>query len=285
MPIYQKKPHSKFIILLLIIFFHLLPVLVSAYYDKALHPRHQGIMRLGELRYWLWFFTWWSAWTSLLTIPWAIYKMFNLSKKSTYWEQTLDLIITEANLISGIIFCCGGFLLTYPRHSYQTIPYPVVGKIKIIYVYLFYNLFWHILAPSLVFYFFWKYCSVNKVAKRKKNGLLANFSNLTIYFFYVFLRPLLSKFRKIDGSNLPHKYPRDYPYALFFWSVGKSGSSSEEKARLAGNNKSYFWHKWPIWQQSLFWLLIIFVLGYLTLFLLFHFLIKIKIKQSSLLIK
>jgi len=150
---HQKRSKKKFVLLLIIIFSHIFPVLLSAFYDKVTHPNHN--VKLTELKYWLWAFTWWSAWASLLTVPWIIYKLFNLKKKSTYNEQLIDLIITATNLVSGVIFCLGGFFLTLPdSNRHPTIIYPLLGEVKTIYIWLFYNFLWHVLAPGLVFYYF-----------------------------------------------------------------------------------------------------------------------------------
>jgi hypothetical protein len=72
------------------------------------------------------------------------------------------------------------------------------------------------LAPGFTFYYFWKYCQVDKLVKRKRLGLITNLFNPTIYLLYTISRPLISNFPKPSGS-LPHKYPPNYPYPQFFW--------------------------------------------------------------------
>jgi hypothetical protein len=57
---------------------------------------------------------------------------FFKNKKSSYSGQLVDLVITEANLVSGIIFCLGGFLLAKP--NLPTALYPILGETKTIYV-------------------------------------------------------------------------------------------------------------------------------------------------------
>ena len=128
----QKRSKKKIIILLIIIFSHIFPVLLSAFYDKVTHANHN--VKLTELRYWLWAFTWWSAWASLLTVPWAIYKLFTLKrKKSSFSEQIWDMIVVETNLLSGVIFCCGGFYLTlHTTSKTREMIYPLVGNVKTI---------------------------------------------------------------------------------------------------------------------------------------------------------
>lgn len=269
----SKKPSWKNHLLWTILFFHLLPVIISAYYDRGIQiTRHGNSINFNEARYWLWFFTWWSAWASFLTIPWALYKLFTQNKENSYGEQLGDIIITETNLISGAVFCGGGFLLTCPSHPQALISYPLLGEIKTIYVYILYNLFWHVIAPSLVLYYFWKYSRVDKLKKSLKLSLLTNLINPTIYFIYVILRPLVASYYPKNGNNKPHTYPRDYPYPFFFWSTGKFASGKEETSK----SKWFFWHSWPKWLQISFWLATIFFVSYSVISLLFSFLVKIK---------
>lgn len=273
----SKKPSWKNPLLWIILFSHVVPVFVSAHYDKALHPLHKEAMKLTDPKYWLWFFTWWSAWASLLTIPWIIYKLFNLKKKTSQSKQLIDLIITATNLVSGVIFCFGGFLFTLPASDkHLTIIYPLLGEVKTIYIWLFYNFLWHILAPSLVFYYFCKYSQVDKLRKQKKTMLITSLLNPTIYFFYVFFRPLVAKLPKIKGRQEIYAYPRDYPYPFFFWCRGEVASSHE-----ANHGGNFFWHFWPKRLQILFWTATIFFLGYLSFSLLFSLLIKIKTCQEE----
>lgn len=277
MPAHRKRFPKKVILLLIIIFSHILPVIVSAFYDQATHTSHN--VKLTELRYWLWAFTWWSAWASLLTVPWAIYKLFFLKRKrSGFGEQMWDIIVAETNLLSGVIFCCGGFYLTlHTASKTREINYPLLGNTKAIYIWLFYNFFWHVLAPGLACYYFWKYCRVDQLVKKKWFGLTVNLFNLTVYIFYVMLRPLLSNFSK-RASALPHNYPPDYPYFPFFWIGGKYASSEEAKE---GTSKFLFWSWQPDWRSGLIWLAIILIFWYLVFSLLFYMLLKIKKKRTG----
>jgi hypothetical protein len=66
-----------------------------------------------------------------------------------------DIIVAETNFLSGVIFCCGGFYLTlHTAFRNPEIVYPLLGNVKTIYVWLIYNLFWHVLAPGVAFYYF-----------------------------------------------------------------------------------------------------------------------------------
>ncbi|CAG8448061.1 797_t:CDS:2 [Racocetra fulgida] len=59
------------------------------------------------------------------------------------------LIVAETNLLSGVIFCGGGFYLTlHTAFKKPVITYPLLGDVKTIYIWFFYNFFWHVLAPD-----------------------------------------------------------------------------------------------------------------------------------------
>lgn len=272
----KKRSKKKIILLLIIIFSHIFPVLLSAFYDRATHASHN--VKLTELRYWLWAFTWWSAWASFLTVPWAIYKLFNLKrKKSSFSEQMWDMIVVETNFLSGVIFCCGGFYLTLHTISKnREIVYPLVGNVKTAHIWLIYNFFWHVLAPALVFYYFWKYCSLDKLMKKKWLSLTVNLFNPTIYLLYVMLRPQINNFPK--HHPFPHNYPPDYPYPPFFWIMGKFANGREQRA---GQSKFWLWSWQPSLLMGLIWLAITLVFWYIIFSFLFYFLVKIKTRRNK----
>ena len=278
----RKKTQKKFFLLFAIAFFHIIGIVMSSCNDRALHDRHffpEGEIKFSDWKYWLWFFTWYSAWTSLITIPWTVYKIFSLyKKKNNYSEQLTGLIVTQANLISGVVFCFGGFMLGKPHRPMAT--YPILGKVKPIYVWVFFNIFWHVLAPGTVFYYFRKYCQINKLLKKKKLTFIGYSFNQAFYTFYLLIRPeikMINYHSKLRGPQ-PYNYPSDYPYAPFFWIMGKFSSKTEEKSE---NKGLFFWHNWPDWLKFLFWFSSTIVLTYVILIITFNFLIKIKIKQKS----
>ncbi|WNE41094.1 MAG: hypothetical protein mread185_000551 [Mycoplasmataceae bacterium] len=272
---HQKKSTKKSVFLWIIIFSHILPIIVSAFYDQVNHSNYS--IELTNPKYWFWAFTWWSAWTSLLTVPWAFYKLFNLKKKSGFKEQIWDALVAEANFISGVIFCCGGFYLTINSalKNPQAV-YLLIGKTKAIYVWLFYNFFWHVLAPGLTFYYFWNYCKTDKLIKKKTFGLVINLINPTIYFLYVMIRPLVGNFLK-PPSSYPHYYPCNYPYPPFFWIAGQFANKEELKAE---RNKFFFSWK-PSLVSGLIWLIIIIVFWYSIFSLLFQIFIKINRQKNK----
>jgi hypothetical protein len=54
----------------------------------------------------------------LLTIPWAIYRLIKKKKsKTTLAEQLVDCVVAQTNLVSLVVFACGGFLFTLPRQG------------------------------------------------------------------------------------------------------------------------------------------------------------------------
>ena len=285
---YHRKSTKKTILLLSIIIFHTIAVFLAAYHDRTLHSGHASVVKITELKYWLWFFSWWSAWASLITVLWAIYKLVSKNKKSGYWGQLIDVIITVANLVSGIVFFFGGFLLAKPRTKPDkpTAAYPGLGEIRPIYFWFFYNFFWHLFAPGLVFYYFWKYSQVEKLKEKKKMNLINNFLSPLIYFFYLLLRAgvrieRITYVRKAK-KQLPYSYPADYPYPNFYWIKGEySGEWEKEKK----DSKWFFWHQWPKWLQSFFWLSMTVILAYLGFSFFFNYLIKIKNRQKNQLIK
>lgn len=279
MAIHRKKNIKKSIFLWIIIFSHIFPVIISALYDKANHssPIFDSV-KLSDPNYWFWSFAWWSAWTSLITVSWAIYKLFNLNKNkdSGFKEQMWDIIIAEANFISGAIFCFGGFLLTIPLKKPQAI-YPLLGAVKPIYTWFFYNFFWHVLAPGLAFYYFWSYCKTDKLIKNKALGLITNLFNPTIYFLYVITRPLIANSFK-SPSSLPHHYPTNYPYPSFFWIVGQFANGKE----LELGKSKFLCFSWkPSRISGLSWLVATFVLWYMIFSLLFSLFVKINKKKNN----
>ncbi|MCE8163149.1 MAG: hypothetical protein I3273_03075 [Candidatus Moeniiplasma glomeromycotorum] len=267
---------KKKILLLAIIFSHFLPLVIAAFYDKALRVKCN--IELSKPKFWLWFFMWWSAWTSLITIPWAIHKLFGRQKKSGFIQQLFDLIIVEANFLSGVIFCWGGFFLTKPRKP--LILYPLVGQISTLKIWYFYNLFWHLLAPGLVFYYFWKYSSVDQLEKRKNLSWVVSFFNPALYILYNMARTHFSSYYPKLPPHQPYTYPPDYPYPPFFWINAKAANPSEAVIKSSGQKSwFYFWHSWPAWKQSLIWLTITLVFWYLVFGGLLWVLIKLKGKK------
>jgi len=277
----NKFNKKKFFLLLAIIISHLLPIFVSAYFNKGTQEIfHNNVLYLNEARYWVWFFTWWSAWTSLLTIFWAIQHLLIDEKKDSYRRQIWGLIIVESNLVAGLVYCLGGFLLTFPaaKNRQVAIPFPFLGKIKVISAYLVYHFFWHILAPTLVFFYFWNYCQVDRIIKNKKKSLFISLISPVIYHLFVVLRPFVFNYPRNANNKISHIYPRSYPYPFFYWSIGKVSSNWEKEMM---NNLPFFWHRWPIYLQISFWLLAIFVFYYLVTFFLLKFLMKIKKSKSA----
>jgi hypothetical protein len=273
-----KVSTKKSWLLWTIILSHVIPVVITAYKDNFIHSRHTNV-KLTEVRYWLWFFTWWSAWASLISIIWVVHKLFFSQKKDSYKQQLIDLVVAETNIISGLVFCLGGFVLT--MHQEGTIILPILGEIKMMNFWLFYNFFWHVLAPTLVIYYFWKYCQVDKLEKKSKRAFINSLINPAIYFLYVMLRPKVIGYYPNEKLKGPESYqhPADYPYPFFFWLVGELTGGLEKEGKMK-NNKWFFWHSWSPWLQSLFWFLVIIVVTYLGFLLLFYFLIRFKTNKE-----
>jgi len=134
---------------------------------------------------------------------------------------------------------------------------------------IWYNLFWHFLAPGPAIIYFAKYSQVNLLTKKnKKKGLfLVNLINPTIYFVYVLIRPEITNWRKSE----PRQYPFDYPYIFFYWCRGKRYSRDEKEKFLCLN-----WNN--SWYSALIWSLVVVVFWWLVFSFLFRLLIKTKLK-------
>ncbi|RHZ35200.1 hypothetical protein GvMRE_IIg115 [endosymbiont GvMRE of Glomus versiforme] len=275
-----RKKKIKIVISTIILFSHIISIILSSCYDKARQYAKGNQVQLSELRYWLWFFTWWSSWASLLTIPWCIHKLFSFKKSGlSRCEQILDMMIVESNLISGVLFLCGGFYFTVRTAFFPSIiVMPFIGTTRTIYVYLLYNFFWHLLAPFLTFYYFLEYCQVDKLVINKK-WLVINFFNPFFYFACVMIRPMLKNINYYPKLEA-YTYPQNYPYPPFFWAAGCHASKHE---KLENNSLFYFWNNWSVWKKRLFWTLIIITTWWFVFSFLFIFLmgLKKKIKMST----
>jgi hypothetical protein len=248
---------------------------LAAFYDKSSHSSTQ----LTKLAYWFWFFIYWSAWTSLLTIPWALYQLFKQPKRESFSKQLIDIVIVQTNLVSGVVFCAGGFSLTFPKNPWKLINYlPLAffgGKVYKIFPWFLYNFFWHVLAPALVVYYWWNYCRLDRLITKKKKLFFSNLISPTIYFIYVLVRPQINIISGNEKNKIPYKYPYDYPYVPFYWCAGKQSSPTDNRFRFCGNQVT------KIWQTRLLWILITVSFWYLVFSLLLYFLIKIKQKWTE----
>ena len=274
-------PAKKTIHLCLIAFSHLFSVFLSSFYDEVSHSKS---IKITDPKYWLWFFSYWSAWTSLLTILWVLWTFYKLKKRKkqeeTFFEQLVNCIVLQTNLVSGIVFCGGGFLMTFPRKNYleqvKYLPfYYLFGtKITKLWVWLLYNFFWHFWAPLLVVVYFWRYCQGNWLVKKRKLSFYLNLLNPTVYFIYVLSRPKLLNFTTKFCSNgvssqEPFHYPYDYPYPFFYWCAGERYSAASEN--------SFLGFKWkPSFVSALIWTPIIIIFWWLVFSLLLYLIIVAK---------
>jgi hypothetical protein len=238
----------------------------ASYCDAAKTFKHS----LLNLRYWTWFFSWWSAWDSLLTIIWAIisiYQWLTKKKANSYLWQLFELTVAITNFVSFFVFAFGGFVLTKPANSVK-ITYPLVkGEIKAFYVWLFYNLFWHFLAPLTYIGHYLFFAEIDQVVEKQRKTFLDSLLNPIVYSIYVFARPLILNTK--DSLALAHTYPRDYPYPFFFWMVGLPASSSEQKKQI-----KFFWHQWKHPLPIIFWNFVIVNLSFVVIYCLSSWLVN-----------
>jgi len=236
-------------------------------YDILLHPKYN--IKINQIKYWMWLISWWSAWTSFLTIFWSIYNLFK-SRQNNYYEELINLIIFESNLLSFLIFFLGGFKITIPRKN-RTIIIPFLGTVKAIYFYFFYNFFWHLLSPCLFIWKFIKKDKINKLKNKKTKTILLNLLNPIIYFFYVCVRPHSNlNQKKIFKNSQPWNFPSDYPYFFFYWCFGKEA--------FAGQNdkKWVFWKNWSKKKTIFFWVTFTHLFSYIVFTLIILLIFKIK---------
>lgn len=279
-----SKRFKYYSLLFFIFFFHLFSVIVCGFNDVARHLAKENpnkyFANLKSISYWVWFFTWWSAWTSLITFFWVIYRLWKKDNNS-YWTQFFDLNVMIFNLSSGIIFTAGWILdvITYGKVNLLTnIPHKggleSLSKIPIGFLglnakqgWIIYNITWHIIAPLLVFYFFWKFSSTNLLNKKKKTTLSASLFSPTIYLLYVFLRPVVDYQNSYQFKTKNYDYPKDYPFSFFNRCVGKPS--------WRGDNYQNTWLK------QFFWIILVFGVVYLIFSLSAYCLIKWKNRQQK----
>ena len=276
---FSRSKRSKYYLLLIsIFFFHLISIIICGFQDVARErAKHPGnfFADLKKFSYWVWFFTWWSAWTSLLTFLWIIYRLVKKNNNPTYFEQNFDLTTTIANIISGIVFTAGwilnivtggtkNLLTNVPREGLASLK-PILVNFKLFQLsayscWIIYNLTWHIIAPLLVVYFFWRFSEVNLLEKRLKfTTFFATLINPVFWFFYVIFRPIFDFKNSYAFKNFSYDYPKDYPFSFFNRCLGKT-VWREDKYKNT-------------WMTQLLWIAMVFILGCLLFSLLTYGLI------------
>lgn len=243
----KKLPNNSFkfkyyLLLISIFFFHLVSIIICSFQDVARElKKHPGNLFADykKISYWLWFFSWWSAWASLLTFFWVIYRLVK-KNNSTYFEQSFDLSVVIANIISGVIFTAGWILYIISGKSLLTnVPLvdgkPNLASLKPISVnfglfqlsayscWIIYNIIWHIIAPLLVVYFFYCFSETSLLEKRLKfTTLFTSLINPVFWTLYVVLRPVFDHKNSYAFKKNSYDYPKDYPFSFFDRMMGKS---------------------------------------------------------------
>lgn len=278
-----SKRSKYYSLLFSIFFFHLFSVIICGFNDVARerikHPNN-FFANLKSVSYWAWFFTWWSAWTSLITFFWVVYRWWKKDNNS-YWTQFFDLNVVIFNLSSGIIFMAGWILnmitggkknlLTNIPHKggLESLSKTPIGlwRLNAKQGWIIYNITWHIIAPLLVFYFFWKFSSANLLNEKKRTTLSASLFSPTIYLFYVFLRPIVDYQNIYRFKTEVYHYPHDYPFSFFNRCVGKPSWKGDTYQ--------------DTWLKQFFWIILIFGVAYLIFSLSAYYLIKWKNFQQE----
>ena len=280
----SAKKNKYYLLLLSIFFFHLISIVICAFQDitRELEKRPDNYFASKtNVSYWFWFFAWWSAWTSLLTFFWVIYRLIKKNNNS-YWTQFFDLNVLVSNVISGVIFTAGWILniitggkvkllTNIPREGLASLKEIKVNfsifKLSAYHCWIIYNLAWHVIAPCLMIYFFWKFSATDLLKKKIKSTLFASLLNPTIWLFYVFLRPIVDYQNNYQFTKTePYHYPHDYPFSFFNRCVGKPTWKGDTYKST--------------WLKQIFWIILVFGITYLIYYLLTYYSIKLK-KNSA----
>lgn len=272
----QKKKVSRkyYWLLFFITTIHLLSVFMCAWTDKCNHDPNGSFVNFLKLSYWAWFFIWFSAFASLVTILWAVYKLVSKNKQ-TYGRQFFDVVITTCNMISGVIYVCGVALYQLNGPKWVHIPEKnekLVNfgffRLTVSQSWWVYNVFWHIIAPGLVFYFFYKFSKTYLLIIKIKKSLLYSLILPTLFYFYVVFRPFIDKNSyHFVGKKEVYDYPWDYPFPWFYRCADKPS------------------HKEDLYKNTFisqtFWIFFLFVFWFFIFGSLSYFLIKWKAKKSA----
>lgn len=273
-----------------LIFLIIISIFFSALQDRTRHGYSDFVNNFVSFSYWAWFFTWWSCWVALLTIIWAVYKLFN-SKVENYKSQLFDLKIVVGNITSGVIFNVGWILFGLTRGTKRQIklvspPHHSLTK-KIVsplpftaqQTWVIYNVILHTIIPLLVLYLFWKFSKADLLEKKMKKILGLSILNPAIYCFYVIMHAKIigkSNYPKVDKiSKLPSldpaEFPADYPYTFFYRWMGKPARENDSYYNKYGNSLL----------SRILWIIGISILIFLLFSILTYCLIKWKKRQAE----
>ena len=211
----DKKNHRKLFVWLIIT--HLYCLILSWFNGGEklnYHPVH---------RYFFSFLSWWCTWNSIVTI---IFSAINLRKKverKSLFFQSFAVITAVSNIIASVIFLVGSLILITTsilanqgivEKPSRVIPIPHHNwdNIKKVFHWWSYSPIWHVFAP---FYFLkWFFYEQKKeqklfLAKNFLSVLLLCFLHPSLYYFYCFLRKLISE--KLDSEAIEKPF-FDWPY-------------------------------------------------------------------------
>lgn len=216
----MQTKKNNFRLLTISVFFHLFSCFCAIYFDL-----YKPNYRLSEINYWWYFFCWWSAQASLITIIYFIYRLFKKSP-SNYFDKVFDLIVINANVTSVVLFSIG--MLPFCWGGKPWIAAPGKGEISVFSFVMdkrifwwFYAIIWHYLAPILaITYFARRKVSLAKTYYERRWLFLYSFIHPFFYIVCVFYRPLIAGSAKYKCGKW------DYPYIFFKW-VADHGKSSK----------------------------------------------------------
>ena len=144
-----------------IAFWHVLASVMAIHVGTLRYP----YLSLKEVSYWFWILASWSYLTSFLTIIWVIYNLLN--KKNNYFSQIFDLTVANVNVIDTI-FIFGLIIYYLGGGKFQLITTPPRGEKWIETYWIIYNFIWHVIAPGLVIYYFFKFSQIDLLERERE---------------------------------------------------------------------------------------------------------------------
>ncbi|KLL02512.1 MAG: hypothetical protein MRERC_1c117 [Mycoplasmataceae bacterium RC_NB112A] len=157
------------------------------------------------LPYFFNFLTWWCVWNCLLTLGFIFWKAAKKPSEKLYSTQLFSLILMISNLVTFLIFALGLIIwgttaltthwgITQKIVKLVPIPSHTGSKLvisKIIHWWAYAPL-WHLVAPIIFIYWFFRYVPKNLLKKKLKLTLLFCLFQPVLYFAYCWLRSKLS---------------------------------------------------------------------------------------------
>lgn len=214
----RKVKKSNFYLLGTAVFLQIFSLLCSVYRDSIyIGIRWPKNNYYTEIKYWLNFFAYWCAQTSLLTIIYFVYKIFKKKPnfENSYFSRVFGLIVINANIISIVVFTISiGIGMLPVAKGDKPVNLFLIGEVSSRKFWWFYGTIWHYIAPALtIAYFVRQKIDLAKTYLARRKLFFYSFLHPLFYFIFVLLRPLICGPRWYTFTReSPH-----YPYFFFNW--------------------------------------------------------------------